>query len=104
VAPARDRPRQLRSREDGEQSITFVELFFDLVCVFAITQISHVLIAHPSLAGDRARGLPAPDRAVGVVSTALLGSSCSRARGDRRRRVRVRPRRDGAGRWPFVAR
>ncbi|BDI21803.1 low temperature requirement protein A [Herbiconiux sp. L3-i23] len=29
--------------------VTFVELFFDLVFVFAITQLSHALIEHPSL-------------------------------------------------------
>ena len=46
-----ERLRHLRARGDGEQSITFVELFFDLVYVFAITQISHVLIEHLSFAG-----------------------------------------------------
>jgi low temperature requirement protein LtrA len=46
-----ERPRHLRARADGEQSITFVELFFDLVYVFAVTQISHVLIEHLSFAG-----------------------------------------------------
>jgi low temperature requirement protein LtrA len=49
--PALDRPRHLRSREEGEQSITFVELFFDLVYVFAVTQLSHVLLQHLSFAG-----------------------------------------------------
>jgi low temperature requirement protein LtrA len=48
---ALDPPRHLRSREGGEQSITFVELFFDLVYVFAVTQISHVLIEHLDFAG-----------------------------------------------------
>jgi low temperature requirement protein LtrA len=46
-----DSPRHLRSRAGGEQTITFVELFFDLVYVFAVTQISHVLIEHLDYAG-----------------------------------------------------
>lgn len=35
----------------GHHRVTFIELFFDLVFVFAITQLSHGLIAHPSLLG-----------------------------------------------------
>ena len=39
----------VRSRDGGDaHKVTFVELFFDLVFVFAVTQISHGLIAHPS--------------------------------------------------------
>jgi low temperature requirement protein LtrA len=41
------RPR--RGREDSR--VTFVELFFDLVFVFAVTQLSHLLLAHLSLLG-----------------------------------------------------
>lgn len=42
----------LRTRSAGEHSrVTFVELFFDLVFVFAITQVSHFLLEHFSLAG-----------------------------------------------------
>jgi low temperature requirement protein LtrA len=42
----------LRSRNPDEPSrVTFVELFFDLVFVFAITQISHFLLDHFSLMG-----------------------------------------------------
>ena len=48
---AAERPRHLRARGEGEQAITFVELFFDLVYVFAVTQISHVLIEHLDVAG-----------------------------------------------------
>jgi low temperature requirement protein LtrA len=51
AAHALDPPRHLRSRQGGEQSITFVELFFDLVYVFAVTQISHMLIEHLDFAG-----------------------------------------------------
>ncbi|WP_419818513.1 low temperature requirement protein A [Glaciibacter flavus] len=37
----------------GEEShrVTFVELFFDLVFVFAVTQLSHSILAEPTLAG-----------------------------------------------------
>lgn len=41
----------LRARGGGEQRVTFVELFFDLVYVFAITQLSHLRIRHLDLAG-----------------------------------------------------
>jgi low temperature requirement protein LtrA len=51
---ALDPPRHLRSREGGEQSITLVELFFDLAYVFAVTQISHLLIESLDFAGGSA--------------------------------------------------
>jgi low temperature requirement protein LtrA len=42
----------LRDREGhGEERVGFIELFFDLVFVFAVTQVSHSLIEHPDLAG-----------------------------------------------------
>lgn len=40
----------LRSR-DTHARVTFVELFFDLVFVFAVTQLSHMLLEHLSLGG-----------------------------------------------------
>ncbi len=40
----------LRSRE-GEQRVTNVELFFDLVYVFAVTQLSHHLLEHATVEG-----------------------------------------------------
>jgi len=40
----------LRSR-GGEQPVTNVELFFDLVYVFAVTQLSHHLLDHPTVEG-----------------------------------------------------
>jgi low temperature requirement protein LtrA len=44
--------RHLRPRGDGiTQPTTTVELFFDLVYVFAVTQLSHQILAHPSVAG-----------------------------------------------------
>ncbi len=45
-------PHMLRSRDGNEHNkATFVELFFDLVFVFAVTQLSHLLLAHLSLLG-----------------------------------------------------
>jgi len=41
----------LRPRDSGEARVEFVELFFDLVFVFAITQLSHRLIEHPTALG-----------------------------------------------------
>lgn len=46
-----DRERLLRRRDGGEQRVTFFELFFDLVFVFAITQLSHLLLDHLTLQG-----------------------------------------------------
>jgi low temperature requirement protein LtrA len=40
----------LRSR-DSHARVTFVELFFDLVFVFAVTQLSHTLVEHLTLIG-----------------------------------------------------
>jgi low temperature requirement protein LtrA len=47
-------PRLLRLSEDHPEAhnkVTFVELFFDLVFVFATTQLSHFLLEHFSLIG-----------------------------------------------------
>lgn len=42
----------MRDRKpDSHNRVTYVELFFDLVFVFAITQISHFLLAHFHRAG-----------------------------------------------------
>jgi low temperature requirement protein LtrA len=42
----------LRDRAAGGHArVTYVELFFDLVFVFAVTQLSHGLMEHPSLLG-----------------------------------------------------
>ena len=48
-----ERKRNLeRRRAHGEEArVEYVELFFDLVFVFAVTQISHSLLAHLTLAG-----------------------------------------------------
>ena len=48
TAPA----RHLRPRGNGEtQQTTTVELFFDLVYVFAVTQLSHQILDDLSVAG-----------------------------------------------------
>jgi low temperature requirement protein LtrA len=49
IAPA----THLRPRGDGvaAQPVTTVELFFDLVYVFAVTQLSHLILADQSAAG-----------------------------------------------------
>jgi low temperature requirement protein LtrA len=46
------RPSLLRAPDpQGHAKVSFTELFFDLVFVFAVTQLSHRLIGHFSLAG-----------------------------------------------------
>ncbi len=44
-------------RDEGEARVEPVELFFDLVFVFAITQLSHRLIAHPDPRGFLETGI-----------------------------------------------
>lgn len=41
----------LRDRAGGEARVSYLELFFDLVYVFALTQISHLIIEHMSWHG-----------------------------------------------------
>src|ERR1700744_5961186 len=36
----------LRRRDGGEAKVTYEELFFDLIYAFAVTQLSHYLLAH----------------------------------------------------------
>lgn len=43
--------RLFRSREPGADRVAFIELFFDLVFVFAVTQLSHHLIEHVTFRG-----------------------------------------------------
>ncbi len=38
--------RLFRSRAPGADRVAFIELFFDLVFVFAVTQLSHHVIEH----------------------------------------------------------
>src|ERR1700728_1212187 len=46
-----------RQRAAGESRVTNVELFFDLVYVFAVTQLSHYLLAHQTVTGALRAGL-----------------------------------------------
>lgn len=41
----------LRRRDGHHARVTYEELFFDLVYVFAVTQVSHQLLHHLSLGG-----------------------------------------------------
>jgi low temperature requirement protein LtrA len=54
--PASQETRLLRDRS-GVQRVTNIELFFDLVYVFAITQLSHHLLAEPNVQGALQTGL-----------------------------------------------
>ena len=49
-------PTLLRDRS-GVQRVTNIELFFDLVYVFAVTQLSHYLLSHADLRGALQAGL-----------------------------------------------
>lgn len=51
MAHSSGHPSLLRARDGGEQQVTPLELFFDLVFVFAITQLSHRLLDHLTLGG-----------------------------------------------------
>ena len=46
-----DRVSVLRTSDGGDQQVTPLELFFDLVYVFAVTQLSHLLLEHPTVGG-----------------------------------------------------
>ncbi|TAA08767.1 low temperature requirement protein A [Pseudoxanthomonas winnipegensis] len=56
-APVRDVPAAttphplLRVRDGSEAKVSYAELFFDLVYVFAVTQVSHFLLAHLTVLG-----------------------------------------------------
>ena len=59
--------RHLRPRDGGAQPTTAVELLFDLVYVFAVTQLSHLVIdSNLSLVSLGRAGLSAAGRVVGV--------------------------------------
>lgn len=51
VTPDRDTTALLRSRDARGSRVTFIELFFDLVYVFAITQLSHLLLGDLTVRG-----------------------------------------------------
>jgi low temperature requirement protein LtrA len=51
VVRSSDHVGPLRARDGGEQRVTPLELFFDLVYVFAVTQLSHLLLDHTTVRG-----------------------------------------------------
>ena len=57
LAEADSRAPQLLRDRSGVQRVTNIELFFDLVYVFAVTQLSHYLLGHPTVAGALQAGL-----------------------------------------------
>ncbi len=59
-----------RTRESGEERVTPLELFFDLIFVFALTQVTGLVVADPTWAG-LVRGLAGAQRA-------LVGLGCLR--------------------------
>ena len=67
----------LRRPADTEQRATSLELFYDLVFVFAVTQVSHLLLDAPDLAGRGAGGAAAARRVV-VVELHDLGHERAR--------------------------
>ena len=71
-------PRLLRDRS-GVQRVTNIELFFDLVYVFAITQLSHYLLGHADLRGALQAGLLLLMRTWACGSAGLTRSSRSAA-------------------------
>ena len=74
----------LRERGERENTkVTFVELFFDLVFVFAVTQLSHSLLEHFTAIGAVQTTLHAHGGVVGV-DLHLLGDQLARPGEDRR--------------------
>jgi low temperature requirement protein LtrA len=57
AASAGSRAPQLLRDRSGAQRVTNIELFFDLVYVFAVTQLSHYLLGHADLRGALQAGL-----------------------------------------------
>lgn len=51
MSPERSKPGLVRERAQGRQRVTNIELFFDLVYVFAVTQLSGFLHGHRSVSG-----------------------------------------------------
>ena len=51
------RPLLRERRADEHARVTYVELFFDLVFVFVVTQLSHAVIGHPTAEGLLHAGL-----------------------------------------------
>ena len=74
------RANHLRTRRAHEHSrVTYVELFFDLVFVFAITQLSHGLLERMTLQGGPADRVPDAGGVV-VVDQRLVDDQLGRPR------------------------
>ncbi len=58
-----------RTKDPGAGRVAFVELFYDLVFVFAITQLSHVLLHHYTLLGALEAGLLIYLQSLGLSAT-----------------------------------
>ncbi len=66
-------PRHSHLRDDRDQadhSVSSPELFFDLVFVFAVTQLSHYLLAHHTSVGSAADAGHVHGRLVGLDAPA----------------------------------
>jgi low temperature requirement protein LtrA len=57
LAETGSRATQLLRDRSGAQRVTNIELFFDLVYVFAVTQLSHYLLRHSTVTGALQAGL-----------------------------------------------
>ena len=55
--PAKEASLRRRREPHGHARVTFVELFFDLVFVFAVTQLSHTLLGNPTTLGALQTGM-----------------------------------------------
>ncbi|MCK7481161.1 MAG: low temperature requirement protein A [Candidatus Moduliflexus flocculans] len=75
--PTRSLLRRRGAADAGR--VEMVELFFDLVFVFAITQLSHGLLGRPERAGRAAHGAAAGRGVVGL-DLHLLGHKLARSR------------------------
>jgi low temperature requirement protein LtrA len=57
TVPRAERAGRLMRDRSGPQRVTNIELFFDLVYVFAVTQLSHYLLGHATVVGALQAGL-----------------------------------------------
>ena len=73
AAQARGKAPALLRNRSGGQRVTNIELFFDLVYVFAVTQLSHYLLRDANLRG----ALPGAGWDLGTRLPA--GAACARA-------------------------
>ncbi len=78
-----------RTRESGEERVTPLELFFDLIFVFALTQVTGLVVADPTWAG-LVRGLRRARRALVGMGCVCLADEHDRSRGRGRAACHVR--------------